>query len=68
MTRSSKTGTFLRMPYDWRRPTLARYKSRVWNPRDPRLFTPKSWGWGWDLNFARLLGRKPSRRLRRPRR
>jgi len=47
------------MPYDWRRPTVARLKSRWWNPEDPRLFTPKTFGWGYDLNLARALGRKP---------
>jgi uncharacterized membrane protein len=47
------------MPYDWRRPTAARAKERLWNPNEPRLFTPRFWGWGYELNFARLLGRKP---------
>ena len=56
--RSPRTGTFLGVPYDWRRPTLARVKSRWWNPRDSRLFTPKSFGWGYDINLARLLGRR----------
>jgi uncharacterized membrane protein len=59
MSKRPKTGTFLRIPYDWRRPTVARTKSRWWNPDDPRLFTPKAYGWGYDINFARLLGRKP---------
>jgi hypothetical protein len=54
-----KTGKFLGMPYDWRRPTLARAKSRWWNPADARLITPRSFGWGYAINFARLLGRKP---------
>ena len=54
-----KTGTFLGVPYDWRRPTLARWKSTLWNPDDPRLFTPRMYGWGWEINLARLLGRKP---------
>ena len=53
------TGKFLGVPYDWRRPTLARTKERWWNPDEPRLLTPKVFGWGWDLNLARLLGRKP---------
>lgn len=53
----SKTGTFLGMPYDWRRPTVARLKQRWWNPDDPRLFTPKTFGWGFDINLARLFGR-----------
>ena len=54
-----KTGTYLGIPYDWRRPTLARARSRWWNPRDRRLFTPKTFGWGFDINFARLFRRKP---------
>jgi len=46
------TGTFLGIPYDWRRPTWARLKARVWNPDDPRLFTPKWFGWGYSINLA----------------
>lgn len=48
-------GTYLGLPYDWRRPTTARARARVWNPEDPRLFTPKSFGWGYTLNLYRLL-------------
>lgn len=59
MSKRRKTGTFLRIPFDWRRPTVARAKSRWWNPDEPRLFTPKAFGWGFAVNFARLLGRKP---------
>ena len=55
----TKTGKFLRMPYDWRRPTLARVKHRWWNRKDRRIFTPKAYGWGYDVNFAEL-----GRRLR----
>ena len=50
-----RTGTFLRVPYDWRRPTAARVRSRWWNPDEPRLVTPKSFGWGYDLNLYRLV-------------
>ena len=57
----NKTGTFLGMPYDWRRPTTARLKERWWNPSDPRVFTPRWFGWGYDINLARLLGSKPPR-------
>lgn len=53
-----KTGTYLGIPYDWRRPTVARLKQRWWNPKDRRVFTPKTFGWGYDINLARLLGRK----------
>ena len=54
-----KTGTFLGVPYDWRRPTVARYKERMWNPDDPRLMVPRVFGWGYDINLARLLRVKP---------
>jgi hypothetical protein len=57
----SKTGKFLGIPYDWRRPTPARLKSSLWNPADPRLFTPKSYGWGFDINLARVFSRRRSR-------
>ena len=46
-----KTGRFLGMPYDWRRPTAERVKSRWWNPDDPRIITPKAFGAGWDINL-----------------
>lgn len=45
------------VPYDFRRPTLERLESRWWNPDDPRLFTPRAIGIGWDVNLARLLRR-----------
>ncbi|HZR94058.1 MAG TPA: DUF5808 domain-containing protein [Gaiellaceae bacterium] len=53
----SKTGRFLGIPYDWRRPTGARFKQRLWNRRDNRVFVPKVFGWGWDINFAALARR-----------
>ena len=43
------------LPYDFRPPTLARVRSRLWNAHDPRLFTPKAFGIGYDLNFYWLL-------------
>jgi len=55
-------GRFLGIPYDWRRPTLARIKSRAWNDEDPRIFTPRAFGAGWDLNVAQLLRRLRGRR------
>jgi hypothetical protein len=56
-----RTGTFLGLPYDWRPPTRARVKQRWWNRDDPRLLTPNAFGWGWDINLARLTGRKSKR-------
>ncbi len=44
-------GHFAGVPYDLRRPTLERARSRMWNREDPRLFTPKTFGWGYDVNL-----------------
>ena len=44
-------GHFAGMPYDLRRPTVSRVKSRWWNRNDSRLLTPKAFGWGYDLNL-----------------
>jgi hypothetical protein len=57
-----RTGRFLGVPYDWRRPTPARVRSRWWNRRDRRLLTPKAYGWGYDVNVAELLRRLHLRR------
>lgn len=46
-----REGRLAGMPFDWRRPTVERFKSRLWNKNDARLFTPKSFGWGFDINF-----------------
>jgi hypothetical protein len=54
-----KTGRFLGIPYDWRRPTWERLKRGVWNPDERQVFVPKVYGWGYGVNFhelARLLG------------
>ncbi len=50
-------GSFLHIPYDWRRPTLQRIKDRLWNPADPRILVPKVFGWGWTVNFHALFRR-----------
>jgi hypothetical protein len=52
-----KTGRFLGMPYDWRWPTLDRFKKRAWNRQDRRILVPKSFGWGYDINLYELLRR-----------
>jgi hypothetical protein len=43
------------LPYDLRRPTAGRIRARAWNPNDPRILTPKAFGWGYGLNFYWLL-------------
>jgi hypothetical protein len=50
-------GHFLGIPYDWRAPTWERVKSRWWNPADRRLLTPKTFGWGYDINLYELARR-----------
>ena len=44
-------GKLAGIPYDFRRPTLARLKERIWNPQDPRIFTPRTFGIGWAINL-----------------
>ncbi len=53
-------GRVLGVPYDFRPPTLARLRARWWNPADPRVCTPRTFGVGWDLNvycLTRLVAR-----------
>jgi hypothetical protein len=47
-------GTLLGMPYDVRVPSSGRIASRWWDPRDPRIFMPRVFGLGWDINFGAL--------------
>lgn len=44
-----------RIPYDLRRPTLRRVRSRIWNPADRRVLVPTVFGVGWTVNVGRLL-------------
>lgn len=53
-----KTGTFLGVPYDWRRPTKKRVTQRMWNANESRILTPRAYGWGYDVNFHRLFHRR----------
>ena len=43
------------IPYDLRRPTLARARLRWWNASDKRIFVPKVLGVGWTVNFRRVV-------------
>lgn len=51
------SGTLLGVPYEMRIPTAERVASRWWDPRDPRVFMPRVFGIGWDLNFGALAVR-----------
>ena len=48
-------GTFVKVPYDFRFPTVGRLRERFWNPEDSRIFTPHYFGVGWSLNVYQLL-------------
>jgi uncharacterized protein DUF5808 len=45
------------VPYDFRFPTVKRFRDAYWNPNDERIFTDRVVGIGWAINFARLLPR-----------
>lgn len=56
-------GTIARfIPYDFRMPTIGRFKKSYWNPDDSRIFTPEVFGVGWAINFYSLLERLSSLR------
>ncbi len=42
------------VPYDLRRPTVARFRQAWWNPKEKRLFLPTAFGVGWAVNLARV--------------
>ena len=43
------------VPYDFRIPTIGRFKESYWNPYDRRVLTPEVFGVGWAINFYTLL-------------
>jgi uncharacterized protein DUF5808 len=60
-----RQGRFLGMPYDWRRPTAQRLRTRIWDPDNPRVFVPKAYGWGYGINLAAVLRRSGRRKRSR---
>ncbi|MDQ3765932.1 MAG: DUF5808 domain-containing protein [Actinomycetota bacterium] len=43
------------VPYDFRVPTLERLRSAWWAPDRARIFTPRVFGVGWDVNLGRVV-------------
>lgn len=43
------------VPYDFRVPTVARVRERVWAPEDEHLLKPHPFGVGWTLNVGKLV-------------
>ena len=44
-------------PYDFRIPTIERFKEAYWNPYESRVLTSRAFGIGWAINFYALLER-----------
>ncbi|MFE6968048.1 DUF5808 domain-containing protein [Isoptericola sp. NPDC057653] len=43
------------VPYEFRVPTLARVRERVWDPEGEHLLSPHVFGVGWTLNLGRIV-------------
>jgi len=43
------------VPYDFRVPTIARFKERRWAPEREQLSGPRGFGVGWTLNLGRVV-------------
>jgi 5-formyltetrahydrofolate cyclo-ligase len=59
--------TFLGMPMNWEW-DVRKMARNYWNPDDERVFPPKVFGIGWDLNgyaLFRRLGVLPGRETRK---
>ena len=47
-------GSYYNVPFDFRFPTVSRFRQRLWNPQDHRIFTPSVFGVGWSVNFRQV--------------
>ena len=45
------------IPYDFRLPSLEGLRQAYWNPRSPKIITPRPLGVGWAVNIPTLLRR-----------
>jgi hypothetical protein len=45
------------VPYDFRWPSLEGLRQAYWNPRSPKVFTPRPLGVGWAINIPTVLRR-----------
>ncbi len=57
-------GTFLHVPFEFRRPTVQRIRKRWWNPDDESIFTPHVFGVGWSINVYQVRKRLEALRNR----
>ena len=42
------------VPYDLRPPTIDRVRRALWSPDEPKIFMPRAFGIGWDVNLGRI--------------
>ena len=50
------------VPYDFRAPSLARLREKLWNSQDERFVVPTFFGVGWTVNL-RSASRHPLQAL-----
>jgi len=43
------------VPYDFRMPTIARFRERMWDPEGEHLVNPRVFGVGWTVNAGRVV-------------
>ncbi|MCF4120973.1 DUF5808 domain-containing protein [Antribacter sp. KLBMP9083] len=43
------------VPYDFRVPTLARIRERLWNPEGEHFVGPRVFGVGWTINVGKVV-------------
>ena len=43
------------VPYDFRRPTVARLRAAMWDPEGDHLLSARSFGVGWTVNAGRVV-------------
>lgn len=42
------------LPYDFRRPSVGRFRDAMWSPDDPHVLKAQAWGVGWTVNLGRV--------------
>jgi hypothetical protein len=43
------------VPYDFRIPTVARVKERMWDPESSHIVNPRVFGVGWTVNLGKVV-------------
>lgn len=43
------------VPYDFRMPTMTRFRERMWDPQGENLVNPRVFGVGWTVNVGKVV-------------